>query len=74
MVGKFHFKDIYKESYEYIDKHMIMPIIKEFSINYLVLDTSLLPDYNEFLVDENVSLELDHSVDEFKLFKICLKD
>lgn len=48
--GSFYYKDIFNEQYPLVNETLLLPMIKEFNINLLVLDTShLSQDYKTLL-------------------------
>ena len=72
--GSFHFKDIFRESYSYIDKDLIVPISKEFNINYLVIDMELAPDIEENLRRANVNFKKVKMYEQYKLIELLGQD
>lgn len=73
--GKFHYPDLYKSFDEmYSDK--IIPVIKEFSINRFVLDTTMLArdNFNEIIKNEKLSFAELSSHGPLVSFKVSTLD
>lgn len=45
--GSFHFTRVFPESYNYMAEEVVVPIAREFAINYIVLDTRYAPRFEE---------------------------
>ncbi len=69
--GPFHFNELFNESYHFINPKLILPLIKEFKYNYLLIDTNLLPDYIKYITTNEYRFDIVEEIDNFKLFKIC---
>lgn len=75
-VGSFHFIDLFKESYDFIDSEKIPNIINEFNVNYFLCDTLKINndvnDFYELLIKNNITLEKLKTYDnDLILYKIC---
>ena len=71
--GQFHIKDIYTQ-YPYISSRVILPLIKEFEIGWFVLDTNILPNYDDILEDDDTLLKEEIAVDNCRIFRVCSKN
>ena len=70
MTGSFHFEEIFKESYSYIQEEIIAPISKEFDVNYLVIDNELTPNIETALNEGGVKVKLLKTYDNYELYEV----
>jgi len=70
--GQFHIEDIFPVEFPHIANSVLLPLIKEFKINWFVLNTSILPNY--ILENSDIFLEEIETVEHFKLFRVCSKN
>lgn len=68
-IGKFHFTDLHKDAYHYIENDQLLPAMKEFEVNYLVY---LKEENNNKFISElhnNESLRLVKEYDNLLFFE-----
>lgn len=68
--GSINFQDAFPEDYRFVSPKVILPLIKEFNIEWFVLDLNYLPEYDEILVDDDVVLEEKNTIGNFRIFRI----
>jgi hypothetical protein len=72
--GSFHFSDIFLDQYKSIAPGVILPLIKQFNIGWFILDTNILPKYNDILEDDDILLKEEVVVDSCRIFRVCSKN
>ena len=72
--GKFHFKEIFPETYITVSSKIILPLIKEFEIDCFILDTNYVSDTNRILKNEYLLFEKIGAADNFIIFRVCSKN
>jgi len=52
-VGSFHFKDLFKETYTFINPDLILPLAEELNISYLFINKSVVPKGKKFWLNND---------------------
>lgn len=69
--GSVHIKDIYVKGFPYVNTSVLIPLIKEFNIEWFILETeNLKKDDFELLDKKNLIFEKVHQEDLFVIYKI----
>jgi hypothetical protein len=69
--GQFHFKEIFPVAYPYVSEELVLPLVREFAINWLVLDTTHVQDYTTFLEKGKNSLKEEMAMGRYRLLRVC---
>ena len=72
-IGSFQFEELYKEN-QFLRKEKIVNVIKEFHIDYFVLDKSDLSEDDKVLVENTDLISLEQSLDTLNLYRIHISN
>jgi len=69
--GRFHFKEIFPVEFPYVSEELLIPLVREFDINWLILDLTHISNYPEFLDKEVGLLKEEMAVSRYRLLRVC---
>ncbi|MCD6565398.1 MAG: hypothetical protein J7K53_05600 [Bacteroidales bacterium] len=70
-IGNYHFTSVFKDNFNYINPEIIIELIKEYSINWFILDTNIITEQNIFLKNDGLKFFDMGKAGKLKLFKVC---
>lgn len=73
-LGEFHFTTVFPEDLRYINPEIILPLIKMYQVNVLIIDTGALPDVSGILTGENLEWRLVAEKDHLKVYVVSQAD
>ena len=69
-IGTMHIRDVFNEKYGSVNKKVVIPLIKEYGINVLILDTRTVKSREILHRDFNIDIEEKKIIDAYKVLKI----
>ncbi len=71
--GSFKFNEIFHETYSIVSPKAVIPLLKEFKIQWFVLDTNYISEGEILTPDDSISLKKELEINIFILFRVCSK-
>ena len=69
-IGKYHYSELFKESFTYLDESMIIPVIKYFDIDYAIFEKKSINDMEVLLKNGEVRFNKIKETSHIALYKV----